>query len=459
MEHLPNERLVLTPHAIKRHTRRLQQEIQELFKNEHIQDVSNFSLSQSQNMLARILGMKDYYEMHKVLSNEPTEIAVSNIDQVQQIINNIKIENSFTYNTAGNINNILLQLSSIEDVNHINIQSDTPIYIDMEYKRYLIDKNRVINYAEVEHIITHLYNSDGALHLLNGGHDLDFPYQINIDRDKKLRFRINVTSILSDGKRGYSITIKKLGNRITDIHKIVINPQLIASLNVNRGIVISGGYSNSKKELLLHSFLQYKLNREDKVMCVYEFISEHIYSLQNELSSISYVEVYKNLIDMQNAIRNAQRRSLDIAFFSEIRTGEEIKEMINTSQCGQIIYTTLNSNSIADTICRLYLSVNKNEIDFTNLLNEISCITQQYAIYQQNKKPVYIQSYLTLTNNIRDQLTDLIYKQDFNSGILRKFINSMIKDHGFSTEQALNIAFKKNLINLETYTKNQHLIE
>lgn len=459
MDNLPNERLVLTPHAVKRHSRRLQQEIQELYEAFKLNSEERlFSLSEAQNMFSRVLGMKDYHEMSKVLFNtNQTYSTVKQEDNTISIINEIKIDKHLHVETG--FNYILKQLCNIEDLEYIVIQTDSSLYINNGYKMAIVDKEKIFNNREIEAIITYLYESDRALAILNSGNDIDLSHQFNIDRNEKIRFRANITSILTEGKKGYVITLKKLRNSILDIAKIAINNSLIQALNVDRGIVFSGGTANSNKELLMHSFLQHKLNAEDKVMCVYEGISEYIYSLENELSSVSYVEVYRSLTSMQDAIRNAQRRHLDIAFFDEIRNPEEIKELINASNSGQIVYTTLVSSSLEDTIRRLYQSLNKNENDFTNLITEISCITQQYKIYQQNKKPVYIQSYLTLTDNIRDQLNDLVSIKDVDTVTWRAYIKSIIRDHGFTVEDALNQALKKNLIDIKTYQKNQHLIK
>lgn len=55
-----NQNIVLTEKAIGRHTKRLQKELEKI--NNHIK------LSEAQNMLARILGMKDYHELKNTLN-------------------------------------------------------------------------------------------------------------------------------------------------------------------------------------------------------------------------------------------------------------------------------------------------------------------------------------------------------------------------------------------------------
>ena len=62
---MTHQNLVLTEQSIGRHTKRLQKE---LAKINH-----ELKLSEAQNMLSRILGMKDYHELKQVLKFEDKE--------------------------------------------------------------------------------------------------------------------------------------------------------------------------------------------------------------------------------------------------------------------------------------------------------------------------------------------------------------------------------------------------
>ena len=62
---MTHQNLILTEKAIGRHTKRLQKE---LLKLNH-----EFKLSETQNMLSRILGMNDYHELKQVLKFENKE--------------------------------------------------------------------------------------------------------------------------------------------------------------------------------------------------------------------------------------------------------------------------------------------------------------------------------------------------------------------------------------------------
>lgn len=65
-----NKSLVFTEKTIGRHTKRLQKE---LAKINH-----DLKLSEAQNMLSRILGMKDYHELKQVLKFEDKEENINN---------------------------------------------------------------------------------------------------------------------------------------------------------------------------------------------------------------------------------------------------------------------------------------------------------------------------------------------------------------------------------------------
>lgn len=78
-----HQNLILTEQSIGRHTKRLQKELSK-FKQD-------LRLSEAQNMLSRVLGMKDYHELKKIFKfeNYEEEQPEKGLDVESSIVKNL----------------------------------------------------------------------------------------------------------------------------------------------------------------------------------------------------------------------------------------------------------------------------------------------------------------------------------------------------------------------------------
>lgn len=141
---MTQKNLVLTEKAIARHTKRLQHEMKKINQD--------LKLSEAQNMLARILGMKDYHELKIILNIEyAEEINTSNIIKNKIIPEKYK-KNAITQKRENMLEHILLT--------------------DVEVLKYSISKEFI---SLVDLIISS--NKEEVAHFI-ANHTIDINYQI-----------------------------------------------------------------------------------------------------------------------------------------------------------------------------------------------------------------------------------------------------------------------------------------
>ena len=99
-----------------------------------------------------------------------------------------------------------------QEASDITIQNEEQVFCEIHGKMVRVTK-RKLSRAELTGIITAIYKGDGAVSKLNGGEDVDLPWSIRLDREKTIRFRVNFTTILTEGHKGFQITIRTIKNR------------------------------------------------------------------------------------------------------------------------------------------------------------------------------------------------------------------------------------------------------
>ena len=107
----------------------------------------------------------------------------------------------------------------------ITLQTDRPGYNDISGVLYP-GTYRPIDAADMSVFLAKIYGPDAAARLASGT-DLDVSYEIRPDRYNRVRFRVNITAILSRGRDGVQITMRALPTE----------PPTLAALNIEQEII------------------------------------------------------------------------------------------------------------------------------------------------------------------------------------------------------------------------------
>ncbi len=343
------------------------------------------------------------------------------------------------------------------DTSDVTITSEDHIWAEIHGKKYPVT-NRKLTKAEVTEIISHIYKSDGAVAKLNGGEDVDPSWEIRISRDKKLRFRVNMTSALTVGQRGFSITIRTIKNRPPLLEDSNLPQEIIDNITQKQGLIMIAGATGSGKSTLLASVIDWRLRDPESHIKIltYEAPIEYTYDeIDKPSSMICQTEIHVHLPSFAHGVRNALRRKPDVILMGEMRDTETIGEGVTASMTGHLVYGTIHANGVADCIRRMvnvFPNDEKNARAF-DIVGSLNLIVAQKLIPSTDGKRVPIREYMVFNDDIRNHLMETEVEK------LTLETKRLMAKYGQSFLQDATKKFEQGLISEKEYNKERIAIE
>lgn len=357
--------------------------------------------------------------------------------------------------TARDLDSLLIHCVNL-NASDITIQTDDEIFCEIYGKLKRITKRRMTA-PEVAEIVTTLYLSESAVPQLNGGKDLDFPYEIKPERNKRLRFRVNATAISVQGHTGIQITMRTIPGIPPDIKTMNVEPEILSNFAPKQGLVLVTGATGSGKSTLLAGCIRWLAedpNANRKIL-TYEHPIEFVYDEVDKPSTIiSQTEIGRHLPSFAAGVRNALRRKPMIILVGEARDAETIGECVTASMTGHLTYSTVHSNGVADTIRRMVNVFPEGEkhAKAIDILTSLKMIVSQMLVPSTDGKRVALREYLIFSEAIVDKLLAAgidqmtlearkivkTHGQTFLADATNKFKAGRIDQHQFNLIQALS---------------------
>lgn len=292
----------------------------------------------------------------------------------------------------------------------ITIQNEEQVFCEI-YGKMIRTTERRLTRSELVEIIGSIYKSDGAVSKLNGGEDVDLPWNIRVSRDQVMRFRVNMTAIFTDGHNGYQITIRTITSRAPLLETLNLPKEIINNISPKQGLIVIAGATGSGKSTLLASVLDWRMREPDANLKIltYEAPIEYVYDeVPKPSTSIAQTEIGRHLGNFALGVRNALRRKPSIILMGEMRDKETIGEGVTASMTGHLVYGTLHSNGVADAVRRM---VNVFEAEEKNsraidILTSLKMVVAQMLIPSTDGKRVPIREYLVFNEDIVDGLLE-----------------------------------------------------
>lgn len=197
--------------------------------------------------------------------------------------------------------------------------------------------------GEGVHSIIYSILSDKQKEMFEKDRQLDFAYEI----PGVSRFRINIFR----HRLGEAAAIRLIPTKIMTIEQLGL-PDIIRTLAEHtRGIVLVTGPTGSGKSTTLAALIDI-INRTRY---------EHIISIEDP---IEYIHFHKNCVISQreigdhtdsfaSALRVALREDPDVILVGEMRDLETISMALRAAETGHLVFSTLHTNSAAETIERI----------------------------------------------------------------------------------------------------------
>lgn len=234
-----------------------------------------------------------------------------------------------------------LDFAVAKNASDVHISVGIPATVRIDGKLMDIPEASVINESKALELISSFTPAD-LMTTLKQKREIDFSFGF-----KETRFRANIYY----QKGSLSASLRLIPKGIRDFQGLGLPPILEKFTEHSQGFVIITGPTGSGKSTTLAALID-KINAGKRKHIVtiedpIEYIFEHKKSL------ISQREVGSDTNSFARALRSALREDPDVVLIGEMRDLETIEAALTLAETGHLVFTTLHTNSSAQTADRI----------------------------------------------------------------------------------------------------------
>lgn len=349
--------------------------------------------------------------------------------------------------TIESVNEIFIHCVKL-GASDITFQTSEPIIAEVYGKLVRVTRRKLSN-NEVGEILNGMYGPN-ATTLIMSGKDIDTHYEIRPNRSDRYRFRINGTGCQVEGHDGMQITARTIPTDPPTLVSMNLPQPVLDAITPEQGVVYVTGATGSGKSTLLASIIRSiteDANSNRKIL-TYEAPIEFVFDNVEKLSSVvSQSEIPRHLPSFAAGVRNALRRKPRLILVGEARDPETIGAVMEAAMTGHPVYTTLHSNSVAETIRRLVITFPAEERQgrTIDIIETVRLVISQRLAPTIDGKRVALREYLVFDEKIRDILleTDMLN--------ITNVVRKLVREYGKTIEADAHEKFTAGLISERTY--------
>lgn len=173
--------------------------------------------------------------------------------------------------------------------------------------------------------------------------DLDFSYAL----EDKARFRVNAYF-----QRGFmAAALRLIPAVIRTVEELNLPPVFKKFTSLNQGFVLVVGPAGHGKSTTLAALLdEINHSRMDHIITIEDPIE---YLFVQDRSIISQREIQSDSPSFHRSLRSLLRQDPDVIMIGEMRDQESIATALTAAETGHLVFSTLHTNSAAQTIDRI----------------------------------------------------------------------------------------------------------
>lgn len=291
----------------------------------------------------------------------------------------------------------------------ITFQTNEPIIAEIYGKLRKVTRRKLSN-TEVGEILNSIYGPN-ATAVIMSGKDIDTHYEIKPSRTERYRFRINGTGCQVEGHDGIQITARTIPTDPPTLDSMELSQSILDALKPEQGVVYVTGATGSGKSTLLAAIIRDITEDAEshRKVLTYEAPIEFVFDNVEKISSVvSQSEIPRHLPSFAAGVRNALRRKPRLILVGEARDPETISAVMEAAMTGHPVYTTLHSNSVAETIRRLVISFPPEERQgrTIDIIETVRLVISQRLVPTVDGKRVALREYLVFDETVRDILLE-----------------------------------------------------
>ncbi|PIR06101.1 type IV pili twitching motility protein PilT [Candidatus Jorgensenbacteria bacterium CG03_land_8_20_14_0_80_38_39] len=266
---------------------------------------------------------------------------------------------------------------------------------------------------------------------------LDFSYNF----EDKVRFRVNVYM-----QRGFmAVAMRLIPAQIKTIEELKLPPILHDFARLQQGFILVVGPAGHGKSTTLAAILDEINHKRTEHIITVEDPIEYIFS--QDRCVISQREVGRDTLSFHSALRSILRQDPDVIMIGEIRDPETMATAMTAAETGHLVFSTLHTNSAAQTIDRIIDSFPPNQQGqiVSQLASTLVAIVSERLIPRLGGGRVPATEIMLVNAAVRNLIRerkvyqiDLVIETSVQEGMLslNRSLVSLIKQKEVSLEQA-----------------------
>ena len=236
----------------------------------------------------------------------------------------------------------ILETAIKEQASDIHFSPGRPPILRIFGELFPLVKEKVITPEDSKNLAFLLMGEDQRKKFL-AEKDLDFSY----DFEGKARFRVNAFFQM----KKVSIAMRLIPSKIRTIEELNLPPILHQFAKAQQGFVlICGPASHGKSTTLAALIDEINRTRTEHIITIEDPIE---YIFKDNRSIIEQREIGDDALSFARALRAALREDPDVIMVGEMRDPETMAIAITAAETGHLVFSTLHTNSAAQTIHRI----------------------------------------------------------------------------------------------------------
>jgi len=242
---------------------------------------------------------------------------------------------------AGSEVNAYLDYAISKHASDIHINVGIPVTLRVDGKLFSIPDTANLTDAKAKELVSG-FAGDDLMTALEQKKEVDFSFG-----HKDMRFRAN----LYYQKGNLAASLRLIPNVIRGFKELGMPPILEKFTEHSQGFVIISGPTGSGKSTTMAAMID-KINQErrDHIITIEDPIE---YVFEHNKSIISQREVGQDTNTFARALRSCMREDPDVVLVGEMRDLETIDAALTLAETGHLVFTTLHTNSAAQTADRI----------------------------------------------------------------------------------------------------------
>lgn len=264
----------------------------------------------------------------------------------------------------------------------------------------------------------------------------------------RYRFRVNGTSVMTNGADGVQITLRRIENEPPLLDGMDVEAPILRAYRPRNGLVLVCGAVGTGKTRTLAGMVRSMLEDPGFHGKIIEFALplEYEFDRIDARGLYSPSEVPRHMHDVLAGMRGALRRAFHVMLSPECRDRETMEVALMGAQTGAAVYSTLHTNSVVETVQRVLGMFPRDEREdrAISLAQSLRLVVNCLLVPSTDGRRIQLREFLVVGPQERAALLDTPVSQW--PGLTRR----MLVERGQTFAVAAANALRAGLISEET---------